>query len=69
MKKKSFALGYSYVIHSLLMYWIYGVAASSGMQYTAPAYAAAHGLDYSTLIGWNTVGAFHPVCSPCSWAS
>ena len=58
MKKKSFALGYSYVVHSLLMYWIYGVAASSGMQYTAPAYAAAHGLDYNTLIGWNTVGAF-----------
>lgn len=58
MKKKSFALGYSLVIHSLLMYWIYGVAASTGMQYTAPAYAAAHGLEYSTLIGWNTVGAF-----------
>lgn len=58
MKKKSFALGYSYVVHSLLMYWIYGVAASTGMQYTAPAYAAAHSLDYSTLMGWNTVGAF-----------
>lgn len=56
--KKSFALGYSYILHSMISYWLYAAAASTGLNTIVPLFAAKNGLDKNAVLSTNTVGAF-----------
>ena len=55
--KKRF-LGYSYVLHSTLMYMLYGAAGISGFALLIPAYAEKNGLSAASTTSWMTIGAF-----------
>ncbi len=55
-KQKSFALGYSLVVHSILMYFITGAFTTSGMNVWNAAFSGAHGWDTSTLLTMCTIG-------------
>jgi hypothetical protein len=44
-RKKSFALGYSLVFHSLLTYLLYGATAVTGLNIIVPAFSKMNGLD------------------------
>ncbi len=57
-QKKSFALGYSYILHSMISYWLYAAAASTGLNTIVPLFAAKNGVDQAAVLSANTVGAF-----------
>lgn len=54
-KKRSFALGYTLVFHSILMYFIYGVLSTSGMNVWNGAFSAMYGWDTSVLLTMATI--------------
>lgn len=53
--KKSFALGYSLVFHSILTYFITGAFTTSGMNVWNGAFSAMHGWETTTLLTMATV--------------
>jgi len=55
--KKSFALGYSLVFHSILTYFIFGAFTTSGMNVWNGVFSAAHGWETTTLLTMATVGS------------
>ncbi len=57
-KKKSFALGYSYIFHSMISYWLFAAAASTGLNIIVPQFAAKTGIEQTSVLSANTVGAF-----------
>ena len=57
-RKKSFALGYSLVLHSLLTYLIYGATAVTGLNIIVPAFSKMNGLDQNAVLAANTIGSF-----------
>ena len=57
-KKKSFALGYLYIFHSMLSYWFFAAAASTGLNIIVPQFSAKTGIPQSSVLSANTVGAF-----------
>ncbi len=57
-QKKSFALGYSYIFHSMISYWFFAAAASTGLNIIVPLFAAKTGVDQAAVLSANTVGAF-----------
>ncbi len=54
-RKKSFALGYSLVLHSLLTYLIYGATAVTGLNIIVPAFSKMNGLDQNAVLAANTI--------------
>ena len=64
VKKKSFALGYSLVVHSALTYLVYAAAASTGLNIIVPLFSAKNGLDSNIILTANTVGAFVSCIAP-----
>ena len=57
MKKKSFARGYSMILHSFLMWMFFIAAASTGLNILIPGFAAKNGLDSGQLLSVNTIAA------------
>ncbi len=57
MEKKKFGIGYSLVIHSLIMYLISGWIVGLSSNYIIPAMAGRFGTETSLLYTINTVGA------------
>lgn len=57
-KKKSFALGYSYILHSLLSYLLYAATAVTGLNIIVPMFSSIHGVNQGDVLSANTVGAF-----------
>lgn len=57
MKKKSFARGYSMILHSFLMWMFFIAAASTGLNILIPGFAAKNGLDSNVLLSVNTIAA------------
>lgn len=55
--KKSFALGYSLVFHSILTYFIFGAFTTSGMNVWNGAFSAMHGWETTSLLAMATVGS------------
>ena len=55
--KKSFKLGYSLVIHSILTYFIFAAFTTSGMNVWNGAFTALHGWDTTKLLTMATVAA------------
>lgn len=55
--KKSFALGYSLVIHSILTYFIFGAFTTSGMNVWVPAFCKVYGWENATLLAMATVAS------------
>lgn len=55
--KKSFALGYSLVIHSILMYFLAGALTTSGMNVWNTAFSNANGWNVSVLLTMATVAS------------
>ena len=56
-QKKSFALGYSLVFHSILTYFIFGAFTTSGMNVWNPAFCGAYGWDNGVLLTMATVAS------------
>lgn len=56
-KKKSFALGYSLIFHSMLSYWLYNSTASAGLNIIVPMFAAKNGIEQTSVLSANSVGA------------
>ena len=56
-QKKSFALGYSLVIHSILTYFIFGAFTTSGMNVWNPAFCLAYGWDNGVLLTMATIAS------------
>lgn len=56
-QKKSFALGYSLVIHSILTYFIFGAFTTSGMNVWNGAFSAVHGWETTVLLTMATVAS------------
>lgn len=57
-QKKSFLRGYSMVLHSFLMYWIYGTLIGGGLSVIVAQYCGMTGLDSNLVTSVNTVGGF-----------
>ena len=57
-QKKSFLRGYSMVVHSFLMYWIYGTLIGGGLSVIVAQYCVMTGLDSNLVTSVNTVGGF-----------
>ncbi len=55
--KKSFALGYSLVFHSILTYFIFGAFTTSGMNVWNGVFNAVHGWETTTLLTMATIGS------------
>lgn len=55
--KKSFALGYSLVIHSILTYFIFGAFTTSGMNVWNGAFNAIHGWETTALLSMATIAS------------
>lgn len=55
--KKSFALGYSLVFHSILTYFIFGAFTTSGMNVWNGAFSAIHGWETTTLLAMATIAS------------
>lgn len=55
--KKSFAIGYSLVIHSILTYIIFGGFTTSGMNVWNGAFSAIHGWETATLLTMATIAS------------
>lgn len=55
-KKRSFALGYSLIIHSFLSYALYAATASGGLNVLVPMFAKEHGLNQGSVLSMTTVG-------------
>lgn len=56
-RQRSFALGYSLVIHSILTYFIFGAFTTSGMNVWIPAFCGAHGWNSATLLAMATAAS------------
>ncbi len=67
-KKKSFALGYSYVFESWLSWLFYGLLISTGLSTFVLNFSGVSGVPTSTLYSVNTIGGFISVigCFVCS---
>ena len=67
-KKKSFALGYSYVFESWLSWLFYGLLISTGLSTFVLNFSGVSGVPTSTLYSVNTIGGFINVigCFVCS---
>ena len=57
-QKKTFLRGYSMVLHSFLMYWIYGTLIGGGLSVIVAQYCGMTGLDSNLVTSVNTVGGF-----------
>ena len=57
-KKKTFLRGYSMVLHSFLMYWIYGTLIGGGLSVIVAQYCGMTGLDSNLVTSVNTAGGF-----------
>ncbi|MBR1780322.1 MAG: MFS transporter [Oscillospiraceae bacterium] len=57
MSKKSFARGYSMILHSFLMWLFFIAAASTGLNILIPGFAGKNNLDSSVLLSVNTIAA------------
>ncbi|MDR1247420.1 MAG: MFS transporter [Clostridiales Family XIII bacterium] len=60
-KKMSFMIGYSFIIHSFLMYWIQGIMTTSGNNIFIPYFVNNFGWERTTILNWLTVAAFTAV--------
>lgn len=58
MEKKSFARGYSLILHSFLTYLIYGTLAGAGVSTIVRLFAEKNGLDENIITSVNTIGGF-----------
>ena len=56
--EKSFLRGYSMVLHSFLMYWIYGTLIGGGLSVLVAQYCGMTGLNPNLVTSVNTVGGF-----------
>ena len=56
--EKSFLRGYSMVLHSFLMYWIYGTLIGGGLSVLVAQYCRMTGLNPNLVTSVNTVGGF-----------
>ena len=56
--EKSFLRGYSMVLHSFLMYWIYGTPIGGGLSVLVAQYCGMTGLNSNLVTSVNTVGGF-----------
>lgn len=57
-QEKTFLRGYSMVLHSFLMYWIYGTLIGGGLSVIVAQYCGMTGLDSNLVTSVNTVGGF-----------
>ncbi len=57
MKKRSFALGYSFVFHSFLMYLFYVGITTNGINTIVGTFASLNGIDQESLLAINTPAA------------
>ena len=57
-KKMGFAIGYSFIAHSFLMYWIQGIMTTSGNNIFIPYFVNNFGWERTTILNWLTVAAF-----------
>lgn len=57
-QEKSFLRGYSMVLHSFLMYWIYGTLIGGGLSVIVTQYCGMTGLNSNLVTSVNTVGGF-----------
>ena len=57
MKQKSFARGYSMILHSFLMWLFFIAAASTGLNILIPGFAAKNSLEATQLLSVNTIAA------------
>ena len=57
-QRRSFLRGYSMVVHSFLMYWIYGTLIGGGLSVIVTQYCGMTGLDASAVTSVNTAGGF-----------
>jgi len=55
--KKSFALGYSLVVHSILTFFIFGAFTTSGMNVWNGAFSAVHGWETAALLSMATIAS------------
>ena len=58
MKNKSFLRGYSMVLQSFLMYWIYGTLIGGGLSVIVGQYCGMTGLNTNIVTSVNTIGGF-----------
>ena len=57
-RQKSFARGYSLIVHSFLTYWVYGTLIGAGLSVIVGQYCGMTGLDSNLVTSVNTVGGF-----------
>lgn len=55
--KKSFALGYSLILHSMITYWLYNGTASAGLNIIVSSFAAKNGIPETSVLSANSIGA------------
>lgn len=67
-QKKSFALGYSMVLHSLITWFFFIAAASTGLNVLVPGFAAKSGVEVTQLLSVNTIGALFAVVASILFA-
>lgn len=58
MKKKSFALGYSYILESWIGWLMYGTLISGGLSTMVNYYSAETGVATGSLFSTNTMAGF-----------
>ena len=68
-KQKSFAIGYSMVINSMLAWWVWAALTNTGMNAWIPAFVGKFGWERTTLLNFSTVGSLLAVISSliCAW--
>lgn len=68
IKKRSFAIGYTLVIHSLLMYWLQGGITTTGLNVFLPHFTGTYGWERTTLLNLLTVAALCAVAAAIFFA-
>ena len=67
-KRKSFALGYSFVLHSLLMYWVQAILTTSGNNVFIPVFMEKFGWARTTILNFVAIAGVLSVIGALGFA-